>query len=161
VNELKAMLQNQGETALVNVFDARMVLKNNVQEIESLLDNYNDNSMNSQVEVLYDPSSFTPPHIPDVAIFLLLYFNEQTFEGSDQDKNELISTIQSCIDDSEISIVLFYEKDLAKGGCAFGDFFVKAPEELIRPPNNLFREIAIPLYSTREYRIISLRQILR
>jgi hypothetical protein len=56
--------------------------------------------------------------------------------------------------------VLVHEKDTAKGGCDFGDFFVKAPEELIKPPINLFRYIAIPLYSTEEYHTISLRQIL-
>jgi hypothetical protein len=46
---------------------------------------------------------------------------------------------------------------MRKGGCDFGDFFVKVLEELIRPPINLFRDIAIPLYSTEEYRIISLQ----
>jgi hypothetical protein len=169
VKELKAMLQNQeGQSASVNVFDATMVFKNNAQGTESLLDNGDDNvdhdnndSMKSQVKVLYnDPSSFTPPQIPDVPTFILLYLNEHTFEGSAQDQNELTAIIQSCIDESDISIVLVHEKDTKKGGCDFGDFFGKAPEELIRPPNNLFREIAIPLYSTKEYRIISLRQIL-
>ena len=47
-----------------------------------------------------------------------------------------------------------------KGGCDFDYFFENFPEELIKPPNNLFRDIAIPLYKTKEYRIVSLRQIL-
>jgi hypothetical protein len=68
--------------------------------------------------------------------------------------------IQSCIDNPNISIVLVHEKDMLKGGCDFDDFFVKAPQELIERPNNLFKDIAIPLYSTPEYRVVGLRQIL-
>jgi hypothetical protein len=154
--ELKTMLQKQGESVLFTVCDASVILQKNSQEIDSGL---NDAATNSQAEILLDPS-LTPPHILDVPTFFLLYLNEHTFEGSDQDQHELTAIIQSCIDDSKISIVLVHEKDTAKGGCDFGDFFAKAPEELIKPPNNLFRDIAIPLYSTEEYRIISLRQIL-
>jgi hypothetical protein len=154
--ELKTMLQNQGESVLVTINDAKMVLSKNAQEINTSLD---DAATNSQAEILYDPS-LSPPNTLKVPTFLLLYLNKHTFEGSVQDQHELTAIIQSCIDDSEISIVLVHEKDTAKGGCDFGDFFAKAPEELIKPPNNLFRDIAIPLYSTEEYRTISLRQIL-
>jgi hypothetical protein len=91
--------------------------------------------------------------------FFLLYLNRYTFEGDDQDKNELTSTIQSCIDDPNITIMLIHEKDAFRGGCEFADFFVKTPEELIKPPNYLFRDIAIPLYASRAYRLVSLRQI--
>jgi hypothetical protein len=176
--ELNTMLQNQGESVLITIHDARMVLNKNAQEIKKSLDDaatksqeaeilydlsYDVNiedATDSQVEILHDDSSFSPPDTLKAPTFLLLYLNEHTFEGSAQDQNELTAIIQSCIDDSEISIVLVHEKDMAKGGCDFGDFFAKTPEELIRPPNNLFRDIAIPLYSIEEYRIISLRQIL-
>jgi hypothetical protein len=166
--ELKTMLQNQGGSVLVNMNDARMVLNKNVQEINSLLDidNIDDDDVNiedatdSQVEILHDDPSLAPSRITDVPTFLLLYLNEHTFEGSAQDQNELTAIIQSCIDKPGISIILVHEKDTEKGGCDFGDFFGKTPEELIKPPNSLFRDIAIPLYSTKEYRIISLRHIL-
>jgi hypothetical protein len=150
------MLQNQGGSILITIHDARMVLNKNVQEIKTSLD---DAATKSQAEILYD-LSLSPPDILKVRTFLLLYLNEHTFEGSAQDQNELTAIIQSCIDDSEISIVLVHEKDTEKGGCDFGNFFGKAPEELIKPPNSLFQDIAIPLYSTEEYRIISLRHIL-
>jgi hypothetical protein len=164
------MLQNQGGSVLVTINDARMVLNQNTQEINTSLDidNIDDDDdddaniedpTDSQVEILHD-LSLPPSRITDVPTFLLLYLNKHTFEGNAQDQNEFKSIIQSCIDDSDISIVLVHEKDTEKGGCDFGDFFGQAPEELIRPPNNLFRDIAIPLYSTQEYHIISLRHIL-
>jgi hypothetical protein len=155
--ELKTILQNQGESVLFTIYDARMVLNQNTQEIHTSLDNA---ATNSQAEIIYDLSSLPRPDTLKVPTFLLLYLNKHTFEGSGQDLLELTAIIQSCIDNFEISIVLVHEKDTAKGGCDFGDFFAKAPEELIKPPNNLFRDIAVPLYSTEEYRIISLRQIL-
>jgi hypothetical protein len=157
VEQLKTILQNQGGSVLFTVSDARMVLQKSSQEIDSGLDDAATNT--SQAENLLDPA-LTPPHIPDAPTFFLLYLNEHTFEGSAQDQHELTAIIQSCIDDSEISIVLVHEKDTAKGGCDFGDFFKQTPQELIKPPINLFRYIAIPLYSTEEYRTISLRQIL-
>jgi hypothetical protein len=160
VEELKMILQNQGESAsLITTIDARMILRKNAQqETDSLLDDNEDMSM-SKAEIPHDPS-LASPHIMDIPTFFLLYLNDNTFEGSDQDQNQLTSIIQTCIDDSDISIVLVHEKDAAKGGCDFGDFFAHAPAELIKPPNNLFRDIAIPLYSTKEYRILSLRHIL-
>jgi MarR-like DNA-binding transcriptional regulator SgrR of sgrS sRNA len=111
--ELKTMIQNQGKSVFLNVCDASMILQKNSQEIDSGL---NDAATNSQAEILYDPSLLTPPLIPDAPTFFLLYLNKHTFEGSAQDQHELTAIIQSCIDDSEISIVLVHEKDAAKGG---------------------------------------------
>jgi hypothetical protein len=167
--ELKTMLRKKGGSVLITtIYEARMILKKQTQEIDSLLDidNIDDDDDNiedatdSQVEILHDDPSLAPSCITDVPTFLLLYLNEHTFEGSTEDQNELTAIIQSCIDNSDIRIVLVHEKDTEKGGCDFGDFFGKAPEELIKPPNSLFQDIAIPLYSIEEYRIISLRHIL-
>ena len=53
-----------------------------------------------------------------------------------------------------------HEKDKSKCGCNFDVFFDEAPEELISSPYKLFKDIAIPLYSNKEYRDVGLRQIL-
>ena len=59
-----------------------------------------------------------------------------------------------------MKIILIHEKDVSKGGCDFDHFFVSAPEQLSRPPIELFKDDAIPLYSAKEYRAVSLKQLL-
>jgi hypothetical protein len=167
VAELKAMmlLPNEVDSDLMNILNATSYLQ--ARDTKNNHDvNSNDNMVNDRhtsedrEEVHYNlPSSENVSARPT---FFLLYLNRYTFEqgDNDQDQNELTSIIQSCIDDPNITIVLIHEKDLSRGGCEFADFFVKAPEELMKPPNCLFRNIAIPLYALREYRTVSLRQIL-
>jgi hypothetical protein len=156
--ELKTMLEETKESALLDIYDARVVFKN-MQESGSFSDCH-DSTNNSQSEFLDDLSMHDQNLFGDKPTFLLLYLNKNTFEGRAQDQHELTAIIQSCIDNKDIGIILVHEKDRLKGGCEFGDFFATAPEELIKPPYHLFRDIAIPLYSTEEYRIVSLRQIL-
>jgi hypothetical protein len=151
--ELKSILSHE-DSASVCIHDARMILKTNTETPATSRDY--DDVANNQLNIVDDQSIL--PNLGSMSTFFLLYLNEHTFQGHDQ--NELTAIIQSCIDDSEISIVLVHERDIAKGGCDFGDFFVNTPQELFKPPNNLFKDIAIPLYSTEEYRTISLRQIL-
>jgi len=93
-------------------------------------------------------------------LFFLLYLNQDTFEDNDQDESNLTRIIKLCIADAKTSIILVHEKDVSKGGCEFDEFFKHCPEELIKPPNNLFGDVAVPLYTTEEYRIVSLREIL-
>ena len=92
--------------------------------------------------------------------FLLIYLNKHTFEEEMQYQDEMTTIFKSCIENPDISIVLVHEQDVSKGGCEFDDFFNEAPEELINPPYQLFKDIAIPLYFPEEYRDVSLRQIL-
>jgi hypothetical protein len=74
--------------------------------------------------MLYDQPSELPDTL-DVPTFLFLHLNKHIFEGSEEDQNILTVIIQLYIDNSEISIVLVHEKDIAKGGCDFGVFFSK------------------------------------
>ena len=53
------------------------------------------------------------------------------------------------------------EQDEQEGGCHFGEFYKQAPFELLNEdPYNLFKDIAIPLYTATQYRQVSFRQIL-
>ena len=91
---------------------------------------------------------------------MLVYLNSHTFSGNDQDTKELAEILKICLLDKNIHVVLVHEKDVSKGGCDFGEFFKEAPRSLINAPYYIFKDIAIPLYKTKEYRIISLTQIL-
>jgi hypothetical protein len=143
--ELKTMLPHKN-SALISIHDVNTFLCDD------------DLSYDSQNEAKMHDLSIHD--LRDAPTFLLLYLNVHTFEGIGlQGENEVTAVIQSCID-SGISIVLVNEMDSSKGGCDFGEFFKQTPQELINPPNNLYRDIAIPLYSIEECRIISLRQIL-
>jgi hypothetical protein len=166
-SELKAtihLLPNQADSDMIDILNVKTYFQaRGIQDTQNTNNNNHDvvndsSTSDDREEVHYNlPSS---ANISTRPTFFLLYLNRYTFEGDVQDQNELTSTIQSCIDDPNITIVLIHEKDLFRGGCEFADFFVKAPEELIKPPNYLFRDIAIPLYAARVYRIVSLREIL-
>jgi hypothetical protein len=120
-----------------------------------LQDNYDKEDLENNLSISNNSEK------PATATIFLLYLNEYTFEGNEQNQCGLTTTIQSCIDDPNISIVLVHEQDPSKGGCKFDVFFEMAPEELINPPYELFNKcIAIPLYSRKEYRDVSLRKIL-
>jgi hypothetical protein len=166
VAELKAMMlvPNQTDSEdLIDILNVTSYLQDMDTQNDHVADSNEDvvndsNTSDVREEVQYNlPSSSA--NTSTKPTFFLLYLNRYTFEGDDQDKKELTSIIQSCIDDPNITIVLIHEKDVFRGGCEFADFFVKTPEELIKPPNYLFRDIAIPLYASRAYRLVSLRQI--
>lgn len=87
---------------------------------------------------------------------LLLYLNQDTFLD---DGGAVTAIVKNAID-SKIEIILVHEKSKSKHGCPFSLFFTQTPSELLCEPYELFKDIAIPLYSTPEYRIVSLRQII-
>ena len=91
--------------------------------------------------------------------FMLLYLNDQRFNGSSAYIVKLASVLKACLTSDCIQLVLVHEKDGSKGGCDFGDFFGQAPQELLNPPYTIFKDIAIPLYEIDEYRIVTSRQI--
>ena len=158
--ELKSMLSGGGSD-LIAVTDATAYLqmrKREKEEIDSIDSNIEANSMMEEVEY----GLAMPNDVPsDAPAYLLLYLNQYTFLGNEQDLIELTVLVQSCIDNPDITIVLAHERDnVSKGGCKFDIFFDKAPEELINPPYSLFKDIAIPLYSDEVYRDVGLRQIL-
>ena len=59
-----------------------------------------------------------------------------------------------------VYLVLVHEQDTSKGGCKFEEFFKVTPQKLINEPYNLYRDIAVPLYSMEEYRNVSLQLII-
>ena len=87
----------------------------------------------------------------------LLYLNKDTFLYD----NGTLKNILKSATKSKIDIILVHEIDVSNGGSDFGLFFKQTPYELIDSPYELYNEIAIPLYSTAEFRAISLFQILR
>ena len=86
---------------------------------------------------------------------MLLYLNDLRLTGS----NEYTTSQTSFF---FVQVLLVKERDVSKGGCDFGRFFIQAPHELINnPPHVIFKDIAITLlYGVDEYRAFSLRQIL-
>jgi len=106
-------------------------------------------------------SLITQPTTPNRPTFLLLYLNEYTFGGNENHQNiEMEMIIESCLKDPNIHVVLVHEQDALKGGCKFDYFFSATPEKLIDGPDNLYQGMAIPLYTTVEYRDVSLKMIL-
>ena len=89
---------------------------------------------------------------------LLLYLNRNTFFNNQQD--ELLGVIKAAKKEG-IDFILVHEHDTDKGSCPFGLIIENTPDELLYPPFNIFRDIAIPLYKRDEYRKISLRVILQ
>mmetsp|Transcript_32654 Transcript_32654/g.39673 ORF Transcript_32654/g.39673 Transcript_32654/m.39673 type:complete len:1372 (-) Transcript_32654:215-4330(-) len=87
--------------------------------------------------------------------FFLLYLKKDTFA-----EKQLIPILKACTKDPNISILLVHENEFAKGGCDFDSVYSTAPQDLIDPPCNLFRNIATPLYKIYQYREVSLRKIL-
>ena len=88
---------------------------------------------------------------------LLLYLNQDFFKNVE---GALHHVIQSSIEDPNIAVILVHEQDVAKGACPFDLFFKQVPQNLIDPPYRIFNDIAIPLYSIKEYRIVSLREMM-
>jgi len=106
------------------------------------------------------------PHVKDISLFdpavftenckLLVYLNKDVFQN---DGGELESILRTAID-MDLKIVLVFEKNPEKGACPFGHFFSVTPQELIDPPYEIFRDIAIPLHARPQYRNVSLQSIL-
>lgn len=93
--------------------------------------------------------------------YFLLYLNKNTFVSEDPEHGLFLTKmLQQSLEDSNVKLVLVHEKDVSKGACEFKEFYRSAPLTLINPPYNLFNEIAIPLYSMKEYREVGMKQLL-
>ena len=152
INELNevASEHEQNPTNLVNIYDTRVFFRSTIEEPEHLEDEQN------RMEY-----SISQDNIPDRPTFLVLYLNQYVFESNNEDERAtLISTIQSCIDDPNINLVLLHEQDVLKGGCEFDLFYEEGPQELINPPYDLLTQAPVKLYSSPEYRSVSLRLLL-
>jgi hypothetical protein len=171
VHEIKRIDMTQSRK--IRVTNAAILLENtgshsSAQDDES--DQHNDDenppqdnqtlvSTNALIRSTIEHQSQTQ-NLLSAPTFMLVYLNSHTFSGNDQDTKELEEILKICLLDKNIHVVLVQEKDVSKGGCDFGEFFKEAPRSLINAPYYIFKDIAIPLYKTEEYRIISLTQIL-
>ena len=90
---------------------------------------------------------------------LLLYLNKELFSVDEGGNGNLADIVQSAME-LKIDIILVHENDTTRGGCPFSQFFDQTPQYLIDPPFELYRDLAIPLYTTPEYRAVSLRKIM-
>ena len=90
---------------------------------------------------------------------LLLYLNKELFSVDEGGNGNLSDIVQSAME-LKIDIVLVHENDTTRGGCPFSQFFDQTPQYLIDPPFELYRDLAIPMYTTPEYRAVSLRKIM-
>jgi hypothetical protein len=118
------------------------------------------NHDNVESSILY-PSAYND--LNDISIdlkkkktILLLYLNKNTFLHQRDNLTQTIMTAK----DAGITIVLVHEQDSERDWCDFSHFFEQTPQILVDPPYELYGEMAIPLYTRNEYRIVSLRKII-
>ncbi len=69
-----------------------------------------------------------------------------------------LKDVIECAKESKIHIILVHEQDPSEGGCAFDIFFDLTPQDLIDPPLELYKDVALPLCPTKEYRAVSLKK---
>ncbi len=152
--DIKSMIP-ENESDMISICNDAAAFLNINEEASSENDNENGNVDDGKNNLIPQPTIFDRP------TFLLLYLNEDTFRGSDQQRNEMKTIIETCIDNPNIGVILIQEQDVSKGACKFNVFFRDAPQTLINRPYNLFADIAIPLHSMEEYRHVSLNLILQ
>jgi len=88
---------------------------------------------------------------------MMLYLNDKAFCDED---DKLQDSVKLSID-TGIPIILVHEKDTSKGGCPIETVITQTPDDLKGALYNLYSgDIAIGLYSVREYQKVSKRQIL-
>ena len=134
----------------VSIHDAATYLK---QEMADPVEDSDDNGYNGLTNLSLPIVTKSKP------AYLLLYLNEFTFEDYQADGKENVATIAASCLDRGIKIVLVHEQDRSLGGCEFNLFFEQAPQWLYNPPYNLFNELAVPLYSSQAYRVVSLKKV--
>ena len=89
---------------------------------------------------------------------MLLYLNDAVFCDPG---NQLHNIVKLSIDQG-IPIFLVHEKDTSKGGCPFQTIITQTPDDLMGEPYNLYSDdIAVSLYSVKQYQQVSLRQIMK
>jgi len=88
---------------------------------------------------------------------MLVYLNKKTFKDP---ACLLCESIKRSMDD-KIKIILVHENDTNEGGCTFGEIMNQTPRRLMEKPYNIYsQDIAVSLYSIKEYQDISMYQIL-
>jgi len=88
---------------------------------------------------------------------MLVYLNKDAFRV---DGDMLHQSVKYAMD-HHINLVLVHERDGQRGGCAFREIVAQTPEYLKKAPYNIYSEdIAVSLYTTKEYDYISLCQLL-
>merc|ERR1719512_195556 len=148
---------------IVHVYDAEEYLSNEInraregdEEDNNANTNKRNNSNRSQRQSLL-PQSEEVGHRPT---FLLLYLNEFLFGNGEENDAQIAMIVESCINNTGIHIILVHDQDTAKGACKFNNLIRATPQYLVNEPLNLYKDLAIPLYSVNEYRVTSLMMIL-
>ena len=85
---------------------------------------------------------------PSVSHFML-YLNRHTYGASAKALAEEICKAWS----AKLQIVMIHEKDPARGGCEFSNFFLTTPAHLIE--DGLYRQLAIPFEGGEAHRDVS------
>ena len=167
--ELKEFISDQNQSQFLNVADATsyfdMICKDDDHDVYAAkISQEQDKEFNDSYceDVEYKPVNYVSEKV-EHRRFLLVYLNESTFTNNCdlETSSELSNTIQQSCDDPDIEIILVHEQDNNKGACDFNTFYMNAPQFLINAPNNLFEELAIPLYTLKQYREVSLKLMLR
>jgi len=108
-----------------------------------------------KVSIVEDDFFITHPTSDVKDEVILLYLNDKVF----QDTGERVSRlVLKALEDGN-KIVLVQEKDADKGHCEFEQLIYKTPQDLLAL--GVYSDIAIPLYTTREYRKISMHLVLK
>ena len=79
----------------------------------------------------------------------LLYLNDQTFIN---DQGALATELRAALE-AGLTVAMIHEKDAARGGCDFGNFFQTTPQDLI--DNKLYSALAIAFVSGDAHRTVS------
>jgi len=93
----------------------------------------------------------------DKQAVMLVYLNKITFQ---EPGCLLCDSIVRAIDQN-IKVVLVHENGVSEGGCAFGEVMNQTPKKLFAERYAMYaQDIAVSLYSTKEYEEVSIYQIL-
>lgn len=116
---------------------------------------FGNESPKKGVSVNDSPTEIYETKIPTV---LLLHLNKDTF--NEENRESMIASIKIAQRRQDVKIILVHEQDSLKNAATdFGYFFEVTPQTL--DPSQFYREIAIPLYTRKEYRKVSLHFIIQ
>lgn len=85
---------------------------------------------------------------------LLLYLNKHIFQNQDRKVSRFVKKAL----ENNIKIIIVHEQDSSKGFCEFDQLICQTPADLLAL--GIYSDIAIPLYTTKEYRKVTLHLIL-
>jgi len=100
-------------------------------------------ALSNQAQAIGSANAAVPP------THFLLYLNDQTFID---DEGALAAEVRAAIA-AGLTVAMIHEKDEARGGCEFANFFQTTPQDLI--DNKLYSALAIAFVSGGAHRNVS------